>query len=58
MKITNFYEGHSDVPQKLRFLTIFCKSVLIFDRILLFVPNAHKKSRFSKLAQKCFSVKI
>ena len=40
MKITNFYEGHSDVPQKLRFLTIFCKSVLIFDRILPFVPDA------------------
>ena len=33
MKIIDFYEGYSDAPQKLRFLTILCKSVLIFDRI-------------------------
>ena len=42
MKITDFYEGYSDAPQKLRFLTILCKSVLIFDRFLLFVPDARQ----------------
>ena len=42
IKIADFYEGYSDAPQKLRFLTILFKSVLISDHILLFVPDARQ----------------
>ena len=42
MKITDFYEGYSDAPQKLWFLTTLCKSVLNSDRILLFIPDARQ----------------
>ena len=42
MKSTNFYEGYSDAPQKLRFLTNLFKNVLFYDHILLFVPDARQ----------------